>query len=160
MLSQLWFTKKIYPIFLQQLKLATIGEKSIFHWDNQNEQLVITIVANQQLILLIKNKEMPLLIKKIDLPNKINLRSDIGISIKDLQADIKKLKHQGMMIDSQHIIEFINNNLKNTIKYYHLSREEVAQIYANIIVEHQEIFKNNPPGTVMEDKEMKNTWID
>jgi hypothetical protein len=155
MLENYYFAKKTYPAFKKEVKIVQNEEKIIILWENGDTNLIIISVFNDNFIVFIKEKDNKLTVKNITLPNDLKI---IEIPLNDFQKYVLKLKNKGIVLSSQHIVEFLNTNLRGSIAYYGLSHDEVTQIFDYIIIQNKEIFKNNPPATVVED--INNKWID
>lgn len=156
MLSQYIFNKTLYKDFKKELIQSNVIEKSVWIWKNENDKINIKFVINNRIYFIIKEVNKDIDIQFLNLPNQID--KSFPLSIKELKSTILDLKQEGSIVDSQHLIEFISNHLKNSGNYYGLSRKEAEKLYEIVVVDNPSIFKNNPPATVID--HITNKWID
>lgn len=149
------FYHHVYSIFRKELENINKQEKSILLWNNDDNYLKIMIVLQHKITIFNKEKNQPIKISYINLPENFK---EMEIHYDLLKDNILIMKEDGIIMDSQHIIEFMNNNFRNSIQYYGLNRYEVSQIFESILIDNKSFFKNNPPATVVEN--MANKWID
>lgn len=153
MFKNYFFAKKTYPVFLKEVKNAYKNGSIIVHWHNNNEQLQILFLIDGYMITFEKEKNTSLKINTKILHENFKDFTDK----EEMRKKILELKEEANLISSQHIIEYIGNNIKNSISYYQLSRKDLNTIF-EVILTKKEIFKNNPPATILEHE--TNKWID
>lgn len=153
MFKNYFFAKKTYPVFIKEIKEAYKNGSVIVHWHNNNEQLQIIFIIDSQMWTFEKQKDSPLKIQTRILDENFKVINDK----ENMRKKILELKEEANLINSQHIIEYIGNNIKNSIAYYQLSRKDLTTIFEAILT-NKGIFKNNPPATILEHE--TNKWID
>lgn len=155
MLQKFIFKKNIYPQFIEQLNIQLTQGKFVIYFDISDKKLDFYIIADKQLVTFSKSINNSLLTTTQPLPEKI--------SNKEITTDfiklIKNLKKEGSLVDSQHIIDNIHQNLNNFFIYYKLSSQEVKHIYQYVLEKWDFHFQNNPPPLIVNENEL-NKWID
>lgn len=158
-LYQQWhFKTKTYNIFISQVQKCFSENKAIFLFEMEDETLFISSIFNEKMVVFTKSKHQPLSYKYFVLEKDIK---DLLPQLNDLmtfQQRVLELKIKGEAVESQHIVEFLNNNLKNMTNYYTFSRKEIETIYKEVINNNISFFKANPPAIVLETS--ANKWID
>lgn len=159
-LKRYWFEKKIYPIFIEQLDMAFKNNRAVIYWHSGDTLFKGIICIGKKMLIIQKNKELPLAIESVQFAEKI-INHDYPIqslSQKEFIDLVLTMKTEATTIESQHLIEFLNNQLKNMVGYYQFNRQQLAQVYEAVVVDNMMFFAANPPALVIEHE--NNRWID
>ena len=155
MLRNLIFTRYMYPQFVEQLNLQLSQGKFILYFDISDKKLDFNIIADKTLVVFSKKVSEPIITNVRPLTDKISSK-DINIDFIKL---VKNLKKSGSIVDSQHLIDHIHQNLNNFFIYYKFSAQEIKYIYKFILEKWDAHFKNNPYPVIVNEDNI-NKWID
>lgn len=156
MIKKILFNKKIYPNFISELNKVDKDKKCLILLSQEDDFCEFVFIINKEIHIFNKKQNQELVIKKLYFSDEINHVYE-NIQYKELSDIIYKLKINGLIVDSQNIIDFMVTNLNKSIKYYKFSREEISSIFESVL-SYRYFFMDNPPATIVESE--KNTWID
>jgi hypothetical protein len=153
-----YFKNKIYNVFIQQIQNRFKQNKAIFLFEIGDDTLTLNMIFNEKMSVFKKNQNLPLSYSTYVLEEDIQKLLPQLSNLKSFKELVLILKNDGEAVESQHIIEFLNNNLKNMTNYYKFNRKEISFIYEKTISENINFYKANPPAIVLETS--ANKWID
>lgn len=152
------FKNKIYSIFIKQVQSCYAENKAIFLFEVKDEVLYLNVVLNDKVIIITKERNGKLSNEEYKLHKDIKDFYIQIINIPKFYDLVIQLKNDGETVESQHIIEYLNNNLKGMINYYGFERIEISKLYQLIINENIGFYHANPPAIIL--KTSANKWID
>jgi len=159
MFKKLWFSKKVYPIFRKEVKRIAREKKVVFLWKNESDYLLLFCLIEESLLIIKKEVQGALTIEKIDLPEKFLISDEFkDISFIEFQKLVLELKTEGMSLDPNNVIEFINQNIKNSLRYYNFTRPQIQSVFEEIVIKHKPLYQHIEFATIMQKTE--NKWID
>lgn len=159
-IKRYWFEKKIYPVFIDQLDMAFKNNRAVVYWNSGDTLFKGIICIGKKMLIIQKDKELPLAIECVEFSETItNHQYPIkSLAQKEFIELVLTMKTEATTVESQHLIEFLNNQFKNVVAYYHFNREQLAEVYKSVIVDNMVFFSANPPALVIEHE--NNRWID
>ncbi len=152
LLKKLYFTKKIYPSFYQNIDDARKEESAILFLDVIDEVLTIMVIIDCKAVVFKKRIDSPMMIENI------HFNSEIDEPTNDVYELITKLKNNASKVKNHGFIETFSEMINKVRILYKLYGEQQHNIWNEVFSLDPKFFVN--AGEISLPIGSSNKWID
>lgn len=150
-LKKLYFIKKIYPQFYENLDMAHKGDSAVVFMDVISEVLTIMVIINFEVVIFKKRIDSPLVI------DRFSFSPEIKEPTNELYDLIIKTKHNASSVKNHNFIETFGEMLGRVKVLYKIYAEQQHTIWNEVFSLDTNFFVSNgeiqlPVG--------ENKWVD
>lgn len=152
LLKKIYFTKKIYPEFYQNIDLARKEDTAIVMMSVEEEVLNIMVIVNLQVVVFKKRIDSPMIMERFEFKeNIINPTNDLYNLVVKSKTNASKIKNHGFIESFSEMIGRVKILYKIYSEQQHNMWNEVFSLDPNFFISNGEI--KLPVGS-------DNKWID
>jgi hypothetical protein len=153
-IKQKYYELIIFPKFINNIRKILSQNNILLRIKFEDDKMMVYYIIDNKLLKLEKQINQNLLYSETQIENIVEF-----IGLENIPEFLYDLKLNAEIVSSQNVIDFIFTTCKNAIAYYKLNRKEYEKIY-QVILQYNNFFKFNTPALIIDNKDIKNKWID